>query len=186
MLMQKRNKPLDPADFTYILSSLLTSKSTCDGSAVLEGAVMALYNFNVRSPTASIINARTQLCSWLDKALEDALLSYFDVVNYLLATYATEDFIVDEGNEFTSCAQLPIVTSVSGAQKIWDEVLRSDTVCGEATLNETFIKRHPESIRVFRRHCRVWNKSSSMNDLAWQATLLNTLQAEWTDCTLLR
>lgn len=61
----------------------------------------------ISNPAASIINARDCLRnSWIETQ-EGALYSYFDVKNYLLATFCSEDVIAEAVRDTTSCTQPP-------------------------------------------------------------------------------
>lgn len=60
---------------------------TLDVNRVSAKAAVWLLIFFSCSLAASVVYARTRLCNALNKSLESALHSYYDVVYYLLATY---------------------------------------------------------------------------------------------------
>lgn len=59
------------------------------------------FHFFFHNLAPAIIIARIFLRDPSIKSLEGALYSYCDIVNFFLATYATEDFIAEAENDTT-------------------------------------------------------------------------------------
>lgn len=70
----------------------------------MEGEARRLLHFFICNPVASIINNQISLCNSSTKSVEGAIYSYCDVLNYLLATYATDDLIAEAVKELAEHA----------------------------------------------------------------------------------
>lgn len=134
---------------------------TYDSNGVSEEAGMWLFHFFILKLASSIISARTSLRCLSKTSLVGAFYSYCDILNYSLATYATDYFITV--NDFTNCTQPHKETSFSYAQALGDKSLGCSTVYDEARLKGIFIEGLPELIRSSMRHHCSSNWSSSMN-----------------------
>lgn len=72
---------------------------------------MWLSHFFICNIAAPIINTRSRLRDSPNKLLADGLYSYLDVVNHVLATYATNEVIAEPVCDITSSAELSNATS---------------------------------------------------------------------------
>lgn len=94
------------------------------GSGISEWDAMWLIRFFIYNEAASKTISETRLWDSSNKSLERTICFNSDVDNYLLATYAGDNFIADAVNNITSCTEVPSATYVSFAPTIRDELLR--------------------------------------------------------------
>lgn len=74
-----------------ILKFLQAFKMVCDTNRIHEGAVIWLFYFSMKKTASAALRAITCPTSWRRSRKEGKYTSYWEVVNFLLNTYATDD-----------------------------------------------------------------------------------------------
>lgn len=85
-------KPLDPI---YVLLFLYISKNTFHGNKILKGAVMWLFSYSMKKTASNALLYRMSAIENNEPYKGGKLKTYYQVVNYFLETYATDDVITE-------------------------------------------------------------------------------------------
>lgn len=130
---------------------------------VSEGAATYQFHFFIRHPAASISIAPTHLYKSWNKLLAIAFYWYYDVLNYVLATYATKSVILEAVGCTTASTQLCTEMFDSCGQTFFDKSLHCSFLYEEATLKRTIIERLSTTMSSYMCYHLASSKSSSMN-----------------------
>lgn len=87
------------------------------------------------------VSQGTQYCPIVfQKSSKGALYMHCNLVNYLLATCATDIVVADSVKCISNCTHMHNAKSFLYAQTVWDNLLRCGTVYNEAILKRIFMK----------------------------------------------
>lgn len=94
------------------------------------------------------------------------MTTYHQVVIYLIATYATDEVIVEADAEITYLKQPKRMSAVRNSEVFWKKAVRCDRVYEEALLNRAFTEGLQESVRFFMRTYWGVHKDATLLTLA--------------------
>lgn len=104
------------SDPISVLNFRSTFKTTRHINKVLEGATMWLFHFFIWYLELSTTSAQNCFPDSSNTLQRGVFYSYCDVVDYLLATYATDNVIAEGGHNITNCSYPPNQSYVSYVQ----------------------------------------------------------------------
>lgn len=102
--------------------------------------------------------------------------TYPQVVNYLLHTYATYEYIADTEDVITMFSHPPNKTPLQSAKELLAKEFWCGDEYGDHDLDVIFIRRLDESTRKIMKRYWALLKSASLHDVAFYATLLHKLE----------
>lgn len=130
-----------------VLSFFQNLKTFRNSNGIHEGAVMWAFQYSMKDPAKAALSLR--VCATMEDDLqqEGKLTTYSPVVNCLLATYATDDEIIEIEANITNLKQPEEMSAVRSLDALLEKALRYGRVYEESRLIRVFIKRSQESIR---------------------------------------
>ena len=174
--VQMKTNTFDSRDPVSVLSFLSVFRSACDSNGISEGAAMWLFHYFMKKTPAAALSSRLALePARFARSPDDAherLGSYVEVVNYLLATYATDDVIAETVGDILSIRQGKGTTAADFAQTLYDKVLRCGNVYPESQLKGIFVEGLVESVRDNMRVYWGLNRQVTLFQLARYADTL--------------
>lgn len=133
--VQKKTSPFDLFDPISIIAFLSAFKPACDTNGMHKGADMWLLHFFMKKQAAAALKLRIALLPRsCRRRKEGALTTYWEVVNYLLDTYATDDVVAKTHARMGHYTQLQKKTPAEYADLLRTKVLRCDRVNDELVL----------------------------------------------------
>lgn len=148
-----------PSDPIFTLSFLHNFKPVRDSSGVHEGAPKRLFqHFLTYIAKAALVH---RVCAAEDDDLqrERKLIIYFQDVNYLLGTYATDYMILGAESEVKIFKQNEYTCSVEYSKVLQKKIVRSGSVYEEVHLKGVFIERLHEHSDSLEQPTRVYKKA---------------------------
>ena len=117
-----------------VLGFLARFKMACDHNGVSEGADVWCFQFYLTGQAHALFQSRIHGNNMaVDAEQRELLETYAEVVNFLLRTYATDEFISEAVGNVTSFRQSSNMTEEVYNNQFWDKVLRLwNRIFGEA------------------------------------------------------
>lgn len=134
-----------------ILSSFHHFNTACNSNEMDERLAMWLcLHFMKDSVKAALAH---WVCATEDEDLQKKpkLTSFCQILNYLLATYATGDVIAETKTEITKIKQAEYLSAVRYPEVLSEKRLRYGPVNEESRLKEGFIKELQESVKFLMK-----------------------------------
>lgn len=138
---QLKETEFDESDPISVLAFLKEFRDACDSIGVHEGVAMWLFPHFMKKPASSSLSARLSSRKSKSSGLHDERLSsYVEVVNFMLATYATDDVIARAVKTLENYKQLPGMAPTDFAKRLYTKALRCGMVYEEKRVKSLFVE----------------------------------------------
>lgn len=163
--VQFRAQMFDGSDSASTLSFQLAFQMPCNTNGINGSTATWLLHFFLRKPACPTLRSCICLFSSSPVRQEGNLTPYFQILNYLFATHATDDIIAEVSMDVMSLKQPASQSAVGFVQLVWTKSLRCTPIHNEYRLEGTFIKELKQLIRHRVRGCWSKRESASLQEL---------------------
>lgn len=125
---QLKSQIFDRSDPITILGFVPAFQMMCDMNGLHKGVTRWSSHHFTKKSAAAVPSARPCPTSSCKSLQEEYLTSYFEVISYLLSTYATDDKLADADAEIIKCKQPQDLNAVDYLQSLRKRALNCSPV----------------------------------------------------------